>query len=98
MATADAQYPLAKEFPAASRENPYLGMFGYFRDELDEHHDRRERVIKTSRDITALSKKMYQTRSCYFGHKHLLKLVWSSQDLYSPTVSRHIASHPSRIC
>jgi len=35
-----------------------LSIFGTFRDELDEHHDRRERIIKTSRDITALSKKM----------------------------------------
>jgi predicted translin family RNA/ssDNA-binding protein len=33
-------------------------MFETFRDELDQHHDRRERVIKTSRDITALSKKI----------------------------------------
>lgn len=58
----------------ASRENPYLEMFGYFRDELDEHHDRRERVIKASRDITALSKKMYQTRSSYFEHKTPTKI------------------------
>lgn len=36
-----------------------LSIFGIFRDELDEHHDRRERIIKASRDITALSKKMY---------------------------------------
>ena len=36
-----------------------LPIFETFRDELDEHHDRRERIIKTSRDITALSKKMY---------------------------------------
>lgn len=35
-----------------------LSIFGTFRDELDEHHDRRERIIKTSRDITALSKKI----------------------------------------
>ena len=41
------------------QSNPYLPMFNHFRDELDEHHDRRERVIKASRDITALSKKMY---------------------------------------
>lgn len=34
-------------------------MFTFFRTELDEHHDRRERIIKASRDITALSKKMY---------------------------------------
>ncbi|ODH12985.1 hypothetical protein ACO22_07719 [Paracoccidioides brasiliensis] len=33
-------------------------IFGAFRSELDEHHDRRERVIKASRDITALSKKI----------------------------------------
>ncbi|PYI27382.1 putative translin-associated factor TraX [Aspergillus indologenus CBS 114.80] len=33
-------------------------MFETFRNELDEHHDRRERLIKTSRDITALSKKI----------------------------------------
>jgi len=33
-------------------------MFEFFRAELDQHHDRRERVIKGSRDITALSKKI----------------------------------------
>ncbi|KKZ61433.1 hypothetical protein EMCG_03946 [[Emmonsia] crescens] len=33
-------------------------IFNNFRGELDEHHDRRERVIKASRDITALSKKI----------------------------------------
>ncbi|EEP77530.1 conserved hypothetical protein [Uncinocarpus reesii 1704] len=36
-------------------------LFSYFRSELDEHHDRRERVIKASRDITALSKKMVRS-------------------------------------
>ncbi|KAG5295423.1 translin-associated protein X [Histoplasma ohiense] len=35
-----------------------LSIFTTFRSELDEHHDRRERVIKASRDITALSKKI----------------------------------------
>jgi len=38
--------------------NAYTPMFESFRDELDEHHDRRERIIKASRDVTALSKKM----------------------------------------
>lgn len=33
-------------------------MFEGFRDELDEHYDRRERIVKVSRDVTALSKKM----------------------------------------
>ncbi|KUI64307.1 Translin-associated protein X [Cytospora mali] len=38
--------------------NEYTPMFERFRDELDEHHDRRERIVKASRDITALSKKI----------------------------------------
>lgn len=38
--------------------SPFISMFEGFRAELDEHHDRRERVIKASRDITAASKKM----------------------------------------
>lgn len=33
-------------------------MFDTFRIEIDEHHDRRERVIKGSKDITAYSKKV----------------------------------------
>lgn len=36
-------------------------MFEGFRKELDEHHDRRERIVKASRDITASSKKMHVT-------------------------------------
>jgi hypothetical protein len=44
----------------ANEEGPVIqSMFENFRSELDEHHDRRERIIKASRDITALSKKMY---------------------------------------
>jgi len=35
-----------------------MAMFESFRTELDEHHDRREKIIKASRDITAASKKM----------------------------------------
>ena len=44
----------------ATEENqsPFLPMFETFRAELDEHHDRRERIIKASRDVTAASKKM----------------------------------------
>ena len=40
------------------KQSPFLPMFETFRAELDEHHDRRERIIKASRDITAASKKM----------------------------------------
>lgn len=36
----------------------FHAMFENIRDELDEHYDRRERVIKASRDVTAQSKKM----------------------------------------
>jgi len=42
----------------AGSESPFMPMFQTFRDELDEHHDRRERIIKVSRDITATSKKI----------------------------------------
>jgi hypothetical protein len=46
------------EKEAEVKASPFMPMFEKFRDELDEHHDRRERIIKTSRDITAASKKM----------------------------------------
>jgi hypothetical protein len=42
-----------------SSSSLFMPMFEVFRDELDQHHDRRERIIKVSRDITAMSKKMY---------------------------------------
>jgi hypothetical protein len=38
--------------------NEYTSMFEGFRNELDKHHDRREKIVKVSRDVTALSKKM----------------------------------------
>ena len=41
--------------------NAFTPMFEQFRAELDEHHDRRERIIKASRDITAASKKIIFT-------------------------------------
>ncbi|KAI1940481.1 hypothetical protein LOZ58_003268 [Ophidiomyces ophidiicola] len=40
------------------QQTPIISLFSYFRTELEQHHDRRERVIKASRDITALSKKI----------------------------------------
>lgn len=49
----------AKPNEAPKVRNEFTPMFEQFRDELDEHHDRRERIIKASRDITALSKKMW---------------------------------------
>lgn len=44
---------------SSDTNSAFQSIFETFRDELDEHHDRRERIIKASRDITALSKKMY---------------------------------------
>lgn len=44
-----------------SAHSPFMPMFEAFRAELDEHHDRRERIIKASRDITAASKKIIFT-------------------------------------
>ncbi|KAM7191137.1 Translin family domain containing protein [Naviculisporaceae sp. PSN 640] len=43
---------------ANSAVNPYTPMFEGLRDELDAHHDRRDRIGKVSRDITGLSKKI----------------------------------------
>ncbi|KAK4124296.1 Translin [Parathielavia appendiculata] len=47
-----------KAVPRQVVRNAYTPMFESIRDELDEHHDRRERIVKASRDITALSKKI----------------------------------------
>ncbi|RMJ27618.1 translin-associated factor TraX [Aspergillus sp. HF37] len=46
---------------ATEQPSEITSIFKAFRDELDEHYDRRERIIKTSRDITALSKKIIFT-------------------------------------
>ncbi|KAK3690141.1 Translin family-domain-containing protein [Podospora appendiculata] len=44
--------------PKSIVRNAYTPLFEHLRDELDEHHDRRDRIGKASRDITALSKKI----------------------------------------
>ncbi|KAI1748354.1 Translin [Xylaria castorea] len=44
--------------PTDHARNAFTSMFESFRDELDEHHDRRQRIGKVSRDVTALSKKI----------------------------------------
>ncbi|KAF2741545.1 translin associated factor X [Polyplosphaeria fusca] len=41
-----------------SAPSPYAAMFEGFRKDLDEHHDRRDKIAKASKDITASSKKM----------------------------------------
>ncbi|KAI1772592.1 Translin [Hypoxylon cercidicola] len=47
-----------KEKVADMPHNAYTSMFESFRSELDKHHDRRMKVGKVSRDVTALSKKI----------------------------------------
>ncbi|KAG8702191.1 hypothetical protein FRC08_003641 [Ceratobasidium sp. 394] len=42
----------------SARRSEILAAFEGFREELDGHNDRRERIIKTNRDITSLSKKL----------------------------------------
>ncbi|KAI5303040.1 hypothetical protein KEM56_000095 [Ascosphaera pollenicola] len=41
-----------------TEQGTIINVFNVFREELDEHHARRERIIKKSRDITDLSKKI----------------------------------------
>ena len=55
---AGTKHPRSDDDMSAPPVSPFMPMFETFRAELDEHHDRRERIIKASRDITALSKKM----------------------------------------
>lgn len=52
------RYRDGKEVEVNASSSPFMPMFMGFREELDKHHDRRERIIKASRDVTALSKKM----------------------------------------
>ena len=53
--------PATGPWYAVRSSDTSFAIFETFRAELDEHHDRRERIIKASRDITASSKKMYRT-------------------------------------
>jgi predicted translin family RNA/ssDNA-binding protein len=48
----------ANEASSEDQKSPFISVFETFRAELDEHHDRRERITKVSRDVTAQSKKM----------------------------------------
>ncbi|KZZ89087.1 translin-associated factor TraX [Ascosphaera apis ARSEF 7405] len=60
----EQSYPHKKVKMEEDSENdkqPIVGAFDVFREELDEHHARRERIIKKSRDITDLSKKIIFT-------------------------------------
>jgi hypothetical protein len=68
-----------------------LSIFENFRDELDEHHDRRERIIKKSRDITALSKKMCDLYTLTISFKTNIY-----QHLRPPTSPRNQPTPPTQ--
>ena len=50
--------PTESDQASSSSSSTVLEAFGTFRDEIDAHNDRRERLIKSSRDVTSLSKKV----------------------------------------
>lgn len=52
----------------------FQSLFENFRDELDEHYDRKERVVKASRDVTAQSKKMYASH-CNVLYIHIVLIL-----------------------
>lgn len=49
--------------------------FLQFRDEIDAYHDRRDRLIKTSRDVTSLSKKVI-----FHLHRFSMEHAWPTYD------------------
>ncbi|CAI4219296.1 unnamed protein product [Parascedosporium putredinis] len=51
--------------PAAPRGR-FTTLFEGFRAELDEHYDRKERIVKSSRDVTAHSKRCTQSSRLFF--------------------------------
>ncbi|POS85171.1 hypothetical protein EPUL_002135, partial [Erysiphe pulchra] len=68
----------------SEQTSPFIPMFEVFRDNLDRHHDARERVIKASRDITAVSKKiifaLQRTRARCLNEEIPFKIASDVQD------------------
>ncbi|CAK4030625.1 Translin-associated X [Lecanosticta acicola] len=78
---------------ANSSPSPFMSMFERFRAELDEHHDRRERIIKASRDITAASKKIIFTlQRIRKLNEPLPQHVTKGNKQYYDTISTQFAS------
>ena len=66
--------------------------FQHFKDEIDSHHDRRERVIKISRDITALSKKII-----FSLHRIPIEPVLKDDDAVPAQIGKEIARLEAQI-
>ncbi|KAF1827121.1 Translin [Dissoconium aciculare CBS 342.82] len=76
-----------------SAASPFMPMFEGFRAELDEHHDRRERIIKASRDVTAASKKIIFTlQRIRKLNEPLPQHVLKSNKQYYETISTQIST------
>ncbi|KAN0062326.1 hypothetical protein ACQY0O_005208 [Thecaphora frezii] len=60
LSSSPASRPAAKRSKSSqdAADSSVQSTFEAFRDEIDAHNDRRERLIKTSRDVTSLSKKL----------------------------------------
>ncbi|QIW97730.1 hypothetical protein AMS68_003248 [Peltaster fructicola] len=84
---------MANDQDPATHHSPYATMFEHFRHELDEHHDRRERIIKASRDVTAASKKIIFTlqRVRQLGVP-LIENVHKSNKQYYDTIKDRLSS------
>ncbi|SMR51515.1 unnamed protein product [Zymoseptoria tritici ST99CH_3D1] len=78
---------------APGAASPFMPLFDQFRSELDQHHDRRERIIKASRDITAASKKIIFTLQRIRAVKQPLpEHVVKSNQQYYDIISERFAS------
>jgi predicted translin family RNA/ssDNA-binding protein len=87
-----------RQYDGVEKENkshvsPFMPMFETFRDELDQHHDRRERIIKTSRDITAASKKtIFSLQRVRFLKGPIPSKITSETEERATVVQKHFIS------
>ncbi|KAF2753022.1 Translin, partial [Pseudovirgaria hyperparasitica] len=82
--------------PPSTTHSPLTPIFESFKSALDTHHDRRERIIKASRDITATSKKLIfalhrtPTPSTASFHSTIAAFYASiAPDLHGPNAHRY---------
>lgn len=69
-----------------------LQTFDAFKNEIDQHYDRRERLIKISRDITALSKKMI-----FSLHRVPILPIQFGETAISANIAKEISKNETQI-
>lgn len=69
-----------------------LATFETFKADIDHHYDRREKLIKISRDITALSKKMI-----FSLHRIPILPILSAPDAIPSDIAKEVAKYESSI-